>query len=80
LAQGEGIVIAIIDDAFDIDHPEFAGTGKIIGAKTLTALTPVKALGRKTLLSATVLQPPVLHAPMVKPAPAAWPLEPVSCR
>ena len=33
LALGEGIVIAIIDDAFDIDHPEFAGTGKIIGAK-----------------------------------------------
>ena len=31
--MGEGIVIAIIDDAFDIDHPELAGTGKIIGAK-----------------------------------------------
>ena len=35
LALGEGIVIAIIDDAFDIDHPEFAGTGKIIGATKL---------------------------------------------
>lgn len=33
LAQGEGVVIAIIDDAFDIDHPEFAGPGKIIGAQ-----------------------------------------------
>ncbi|WP_047532815.1 S8 family peptidase [Pseudomonas sp. 11/12A] len=38
LAQGEGIVIAIIDDAFDIDHPEFAGTGKIIGAKNFDRL------------------------------------------
>ncbi|PRB55168.1 peptidase S8 [Pseudomonas sp. MYb2] len=32
LAQGEGIVIAVIDDAFDIDHPEFAGEGKIVAA------------------------------------------------
>lgn len=33
LAQGEGIVIAVIDDAFDIDHPEFSGEGKVVGAK-----------------------------------------------
>lgn len=33
LAQGEGVVIAVIDDAFDIDHPEFAGFGKVIGAQ-----------------------------------------------
>ncbi|MCU1749952.1 S8 family peptidase [Pseudomonas sp. 6D_7.1_Bac1] len=30
LGQGEGIVIAVIDDAFDIDHPEFTGSGKIV--------------------------------------------------
>jgi subtilisin family serine protease len=73
LAQGEGIVIAIIDDAFDIDHPEFAGTGKIIGAKNFDRLNARQGPRPKTLLSATVLQPPVLHAPMVKPAPAAAP-------
>ncbi|WP_208669897.1 S8 family peptidase [Pseudomonas arsenicoxydans] len=33
LTQGEGIVIAVIDDAFDIDHPEFSGVGKIVGAQ-----------------------------------------------
>ena len=33
LAQGEGVVIAVIDDAFDIDHPEFAGFGKVVGAQ-----------------------------------------------
>ncbi|WP_445179682.1 S8 family peptidase [Pseudomonas sp. McL0111] len=33
LAQGAGIVIAVIDDAFDIDHPEFAGEGKVVGAQ-----------------------------------------------
>ncbi|MDX9672957.1 MULTISPECIES: S8 family peptidase [unclassified Pseudomonas] len=33
LAQGEGVVIAVIDDAFDIDHPEFAGDGKVVGAQ-----------------------------------------------
>jgi hypothetical protein len=33
LTQGEGIVIAVIDDAFDIDHPEFAGVGKVVKAQ-----------------------------------------------
>lgn len=33
LAQGDGVVIAVIDDAFDIDHPEFAGPTKIVGAQ-----------------------------------------------
>ncbi|MDI3275597.1 S8 family serine peptidase [Pseudomonas sp. AL03] len=32
-AQGLGVVIAVIDDAIDIDHPEFAGPGKIVGAQ-----------------------------------------------
>jgi hypothetical protein len=32
-ALGEGVVIAVIDDAFDIDHPEFAGEGKVIAAQ-----------------------------------------------
>ncbi|MBK5356674.1 S8 family serine peptidase [Pseudomonas sp. TH41] len=33
LSQGEGVVVAVIDDAFDIDHPEFTGPGKIVGAR-----------------------------------------------
>ena len=33
LTQGAGVVIAVIDDAFDIDHPEFAGEGKVVGAQ-----------------------------------------------
>lgn len=28
--KGEGVVIAVIDDAVDIDHPEFGGNGKLI--------------------------------------------------
>lgn len=32
-AQGAGVVIAVIDDAFDVDHPEFAGKGKVVGAQ-----------------------------------------------
>ncbi|MFN9941940.1 MAG: S8 family serine peptidase, partial [bacterium] len=27
---GEGVIIAVIDDGVDIDHPEFAGFGKIV--------------------------------------------------
>ncbi|MDB6144727.1 MAG: peptidase [Pseudomonas sp.] len=30
LSQGEGVIIAVIDDAIDIDHPEFAGDDKIV--------------------------------------------------
>jgi hypothetical protein len=30
LSEGEGIVIAVIDDGVDIDHPEFKGQGKIV--------------------------------------------------
>lgn len=29
-AQGSGIVIAIIDDGIDIDHPEFSGSKKVV--------------------------------------------------
>jgi subtilisin family serine protease len=36
LSQGEGVVIAIIDDGFDIDHPEFSGAGKIIAPKDVS--------------------------------------------
>jgi len=50
LTQGEGIVIAIIDDAFDIDHPEFAGTGKIIGAKNFDRLNAPQGPRPKTPL------------------------------
>ncbi|VVO00392.1 S8 family peptidase [Pseudomonas fluorescens] len=38
LSQGEGVVIAVIDDAFDIDHPEFAGPGKIVAPQNFDRL------------------------------------------
>ena len=37
LSEGEGIVIAIIDDGFDIDHPEFNSIGKIVAPKNIEA-------------------------------------------
>ena len=33
LTRGEGVTIAIIDDGVDIDHVEFAGSGKIVAAR-----------------------------------------------
>ena len=34
--RGEGIVIAVVDDGVDIDHPEFAGEGKIVAPQAVT--------------------------------------------
>ena len=36
---GEGVTIAVIDDGIDIDHPEFAGAGKIVSPRDATLLT-----------------------------------------
>ena len=36
ITQGEGAIIAIIDDGVDIDHPEFSGAGKIIAPRDAT--------------------------------------------
>lgn len=36
VAMGEGTTIAIIDDGVDIDHPEFAGAGKIVAPRDAT--------------------------------------------
>lgn len=36
LAQGEDITIAIIDDGFDIDHPEFKMPGKVVHSRDST--------------------------------------------
>lgn len=36
LTRGDGVVIAIIDDGVDIDHPEFAGNGKIVAPRDAT--------------------------------------------
>ena len=36
IAQGEAVTIAIIDDGVDIDHPEFAGFGKIVAPRDVT--------------------------------------------
>ena len=36
LSQGENTVIAIIDDGVDIDHEEFAGTGKVLAPRDFT--------------------------------------------
>ena len=36
IATGEGIVIAVIDDGVDIDHPEFSSSGKIVAPRDAT--------------------------------------------
>jgi subtilisin family serine protease len=39
LTRGEGVTIAIIDDGVDIEHPEFAGTGKVVAPRDATLRT-----------------------------------------
>mgnify|MGYP001424798194 CR=1 FL=1 len=39
LSQGEGTTVAIIDDGVDIDHEEFASSGKIIAPRDVTRRT-----------------------------------------
>lgn len=36
LSQGEGIIIAVIDDGVDIDHEEFQGSSKIVAPRDVT--------------------------------------------
>ncbi|MBS9462877.1 S8 family serine peptidase [Flagellimonas sp. 389] len=33
--KGQGIIIAVIDDSVDINHPEFGGNGKIVGPRDM---------------------------------------------
>lgn len=33
ISRGQGIIIAVIDDGVDIDHPEFSGTGKVVHSR-----------------------------------------------
>src|SRR4029077_3581331 len=39
VTRGEGITIAIIDDGVETEHPECAGTGKIVAPRDVTLLT-----------------------------------------
>ncbi|MEV0293892.1 S8 family serine peptidase [Nocardia sp. NPDC050710] len=36
ITRGTGVTIAVIDDGVDIDHPEFAGAGKVIAPRDAT--------------------------------------------
>lgn len=38
-SKGEGILIAIIDDGFDIDHPEFSSPSKVVSPRDATLNT-----------------------------------------
>jgi hypothetical protein len=44
ITQGEGITIAIIDDGVDIDHPEFASSGKVLAPRA--KLLPIRLSSR----------------------------------
>jgi subtilisin family serine protease len=39
MTDGEGVTIAVIDDGFDIDHPELGGSGKIVAPRDATLLS-----------------------------------------
>ena len=39
LSEGENITVAIIDDGMDLDHEEFAGSGKLIAPRDVTRAT-----------------------------------------
>ncbi len=36
VSQGAGVTIAVIDDGFDVDHPQFAQAGKIVAPRDAT--------------------------------------------
>ncbi|MDY7100085.1 MAG: S8 family serine peptidase [Actinomycetota bacterium] len=36
VARGAGITIAVIDDGFDLDHPELSGPGKVVSPRDVT--------------------------------------------
>jgi subtilisin family serine protease len=40
LTRGEGITVAVIDDGIDIDHVEFAGSGKIVAPQDMLPRGP----------------------------------------
>ncbi len=39
LSEGDGVIIAVIDDGVDIDHEEFTGAGKIVSPRDVTRRT-----------------------------------------
>ncbi|MFC8046656.1 S8 family serine peptidase [Nocardia sp. NPDC057353] len=39
ITRGSGVTVAVIDDGIDIDHPEFAGAGKVVAPRDVTAGT-----------------------------------------
>ncbi len=39
VTRGEGVTVAVIDDGFDVDHLEFAGTGKVVAPRDATLQT-----------------------------------------
>jgi subtilisin family serine protease len=39
ISHGEGVTVAVIDDGIDIDHPEFAGFGKVVAPRDATLRT-----------------------------------------
>ncbi|MGH9349602.1 MAG: S8 family serine peptidase [Vicinamibacterales bacterium] len=36
VTKGEGVTIALIDDGFDVDHPEFSRGGKVVSPRDIT--------------------------------------------
>ncbi|MBF6236843.1 S8 family serine peptidase [Nocardia otitidiscaviarum] len=39
VTRGSGAIVAVVDDGVDIDHPEFAGTGKVVAPRDATLRT-----------------------------------------
>lgn len=39
VTRGAGVTIAVVDDGVDIDHPEFAGAGKVVAPRDVTTGT-----------------------------------------
>ncbi|MET7767226.1 S8 family serine peptidase [Nocardia sp. NPDC005366] len=39
VTRGAGVTVAVIDDGVDIDHPEFAGTAKVVAPRDVTVGT-----------------------------------------
>jgi subtilisin family serine protease len=79
LSQGEGVVIAVIDDGVDIDHIEFASPGKLVSPYSLTPPRsndprPAEGANHGTACSGVACADGVEHASGVAPRARLMPL------
>lgn len=79
ISRGRGITVAVVDDGVDIDHPEFAGAGKVLHPRDVTQRNdnPRPKTGRDrhgTACAGVAVAAGVLGASGVAPEAALMPI------